>query len=83
MPIGSYIADFACRSLQVSVGVDGINHDGREDYDDIRNEAIKKHGYSVIRFSNEDVLTNVYGVLESIEHYVCDMQPTPNASLKG
>lgn len=83
MPIGNYIADFACRSLKVIVEVDGISHDGREDYDAIRSEVLNKHGYSVIRFNNEDVLTNVYGVLESIEHFVRDMQPTPNLSLKG
>jgi very-short-patch-repair endonuclease len=83
MPIGNYIADFACRSLMVIVEVDGISHDNREDYDAIRSEVLKKHGYSVIRFSNEDVLKNIYGVLESIAHFVRDVQPTPNPSLKG
>jgi very-short-patch-repair endonuclease len=69
--------------MKVIVEVDGISHDNREIYDQKRTETMKTYGYRVIRFSNDDMLSNVYGVLESIERFLCDAQPTLNPSLKG
>ncbi|MDN5928438.1 MAG: DUF559 domain-containing protein [Hyphomicrobiales bacterium] len=65
MPIGSYFADFACRSEKLIVEVDGSQH-ANSDYDRRRDEFMRAEGYSVIRFWNGDVLKDLAGVCETI-----------------
>ncbi|HEV7291171.1 MAG TPA: endonuclease domain-containing protein [Devosia sp.] len=61
-PVGPYIADFACRDADLIVELDGGQHaDNREDL--LRTQALREHGYSLIRFWNDEVLTNIDGVL--------------------
>ena len=64
-PIGGFIADFACRSARLVIELDGGQHaDSTRDAE--RTREIGRHGYIVLRFWNNDVLTNMEGVLESI-----------------
>lgn len=66
LPIGSFIADFACRERDLIVELDGGQHAAAQ-LDDIRRTAVlAEHGYRVIRFWNNDVLTNLDGVLQII-----------------
>lgn len=64
-PIGSAIADFACRSAKLVVELDGGQHANSKS-DEARTRMIEAHGYQIIRFWNNDVLNNIEGVLESI-----------------
>src|SRR5690349_16369001 len=64
--IGRYIADFACRRPMLIVEVDGDTHGYQERYDARRTAALERRGYAVARFTNEDVLTNIDGVLWKI-----------------
>jgi very-short-patch-repair endonuclease len=64
-----YIADFYCESLKLAVEVDGRIHD-RKDVrrnDRLRTRRLKRHGVTVIRFSNAQVFSNVYGILAALE----------------
>ena len=63
-PIGSHIADFACRSAHLVIELDGGQH--REAIDAPRTASIEAHGYRVIRFWNNEVLWNLEGVLSAI-----------------
>lgn len=56
-PIGDYIADFICIEKKLVIEVDGGYHNSMEQQqnDEIRTADINKMGYSVIRFSNEEV----------------------------
>jgi very-short-patch-repair endonuclease len=66
--IGQIIADFACRRPKMLVvEVDGDTHAGRERYDAMRTQLLEKHGYQVMRFTNEDVMRNLDGVLLIIQ----------------
>ena len=67
-PIGPYFADFVCRERKLVVEIDGATHATDEEVrsDAFRTEALRKHGYSVVRFVNEDVYRNLDGVLETI-----------------
>jgi very-short-patch-repair endonuclease len=65
MPVGSYFADFACRSGKLIVEVDGSQH-ANSDYDRRRDEFMRAEGYSVMRFWNGDVLKDLAGVCETI-----------------
>lgn len=64
-PIGPHVADFACRAVRLVIELDGGQHAvGVTDAD--RTRSIEAHGYTVIRFWNNDVLENLEGVVEEI-----------------
>ena len=63
--IGNAIADFACRRMKLVVEVDGSQH-ADSTTDEARTRMIESYGYTVIRFWNNDVLSNTDGVVESI-----------------
>lgn len=64
-PIGRAVADFACRSAKLVIELDGGQH-ADNTADEARTKMIEAHGYTVIRFWNNDVLSNTDGVLEEI-----------------
>lgn len=66
--IGPYIADFLCRELRVIVEVDGATHGDVIDLrrDARRTEYLEAAGYIVFRAGNQDVLTNLLGVLDGL-----------------
>ena len=64
--IGRYIADFACHAKRIIVEVDGSQHALRSAADEERTKALVANGYQVLRYWNNDVLTNIDGVLEDI-----------------
>ncbi len=64
-PIGACVVDFACRSARIVIELDGGQHADNA-ADDARTQVIEAHGYRVIRFWNNDVLTNTDGVLTVI-----------------
>jgi very-short-patch-repair endonuclease len=64
--IDRYVADFACRTARLAVELDGGQHN--EERDAARTAVIEAYGYRVLRFWNNDVLANTWGVLEAIRH---------------
>jgi very-short-patch-repair endonuclease len=66
VPLGPYFADFASHSAKLIVELDGGQHASAVDYDAERTRFIEAQGYRVLRFWNNDVLTNTDGVLERI-----------------
>ena len=66
--IGPYFADFACRELKVIVEIDGATHgEPAEIADDrVRTAFLSAEGYRVFRVYNDDVFTNLDGVLEAL-----------------
>lgn len=61
-----YIVDFYCPQARLVVEVDGSSHDGREAYDAKRSEKIGTAGVEIIRFTNEQVTSNIEYVLNEI-----------------
>jgi very-short-patch-repair endonuclease len=66
--IGDHIVDFCCLRHRLIVEVDGGQHAGKEEEekDAARTARLEAHGFKVIRFWNEDVLSGLDGVLTSI-----------------
>src|SRR5437016_5883899 len=63
--IGPFIVDFVCREKNLIVEVDGGQHS--ENAKDAERDAnLAREGYRVMRFWNNDVLTNREGVLLTI-----------------
>jgi very-short-patch-repair endonuclease len=63
--IGPFIADFVCRDRRLIVEVDGGQHVDSEK-DVVRTAYLERENYRVMRFWNNDVLTNREGVLLTI-----------------
>lgn len=63
VPFGPYFADFASHSAKLIIEVDGGQHAVAKDYDEARTQFLNGEGYRVMRFWNNDVLTNLDGVL--------------------
>jgi len=67
-PLGPYVADFACLPAKLVIEVDGGQHyeDAGRRHDARRDSFLSEHGFTVLRFSNLDILGNLSGVLETI-----------------
>ena len=64
--IGPYIADFACVEAMLIIELDGSQHADAVEYDSRRTRSLEDQGYRVLRFSNDDVLTNLEGAIEAL-----------------
>lgn len=79
--IHRYIADFACRTPQmIIIEVDGDAHDYTGQYDGRRTSYLEGLGYWVIRFSNEDVMKHLDGVLIVLRQRLMLDSPSPAAA---
>jgi len=76
VPVGPYIADFACLEAGLLVEVDGGQHDGSEG-DPVRDAFLRRHGFRILRFWNNEVLTYPEDVCEVILHRLAEGAPTP------
>ena len=64
-PIGPFIADFVCQERRLIIEADGGQH--AESAQDARRTAfLESKGYRVLRFWNNDVLSNLDGVAQVI-----------------
>jgi len=72
LSIGRYIPDFCCRSLRLIIEVDGDVHNTPEtlENDSIRSDVLEGIEYKILRFTNQEVLTNIYKVLSEIKKYL-------------
>ena len=61
-----FIADFYCHELKLVIEVDGGIHETQKQYDTLRTEIINQLKIKVIRFTNNDILTSLKLVLQSI-----------------
>ena len=66
VPFGNYVADFYCASAQLIVELDGDSHDGREGYDEARTGWLSSRSLNVVRFTNDEVHTQLDAVLVKI-----------------
>ena len=64
--IGPYIADFCCLSPKLIVELDGGQHIESQERDQRRSQELERHGFKVIRFWDNDVLTNPMAVTETL-----------------
>ncbi|MEQ8420470.1 MAG: class I tRNA ligase family protein [Arenibacter algicola] len=67
-PISRYIVDFVCLEKELIVEVDGEIHQYQLNEDAERQLLLEqKKGYTVIRFTNDEVLNNIDEVISKIE----------------
>jgi very-short-patch-repair endonuclease len=84
VPVGQYVADFACRRARVIVEVDGGQHNSEEGLlrDYVRDRWFESQGYQVLRFSNYEALKETDAVVsriaEVVEKRLAHMERSPN-----
>jgi very-short-patch-repair endonuclease len=68
VPIGPYVADFACMAARLIIEVDGAQHEEAavKARDALRTQWLEREGYRVLRFWNNELIENMEGVLEAI-----------------
>jgi len=65
-PVGHYIVDFVCLSIQLIIELDGSQHMNNESYDERRTQYLNARGFKVVRFWNNDILIQTDSVLEAL-----------------
>ena len=77
--LGAYYVDFVCISAGLVIEIDGDTH-GAElalANDALRDDYLRGRGFTVIRFSNSDVLTNAEGVFSVVASHLETRAPIP------
>lgn len=71
-PIDCYIVDFYCKDLMLAIEVDGINHSDEKakQRDELRQKKLQLLGVRFLRFNDDDILTNINGVLNTIKDWI-------------
>ncbi len=70
--VGRYILDFYCPEIRLAIEVDGSQHYSQEGkkYDVKRTTYLNNFNIRVIRFTNLEVLQNLYGVCQEIHEII-------------
>lgn len=73
--IGTYIADFACLSKKLIVEVDGLIHEHPDHKlsDEERTKWLEEKGFTVIRFTNDEVINETEKVCRSIAKILAEL----------
>ena len=84
VPIGPYVADFACLASRLLIELDGSQHGDRANKakDDKRTRWLELEGYRVIRFWNNDIAENLDGVLDTIHAALYGSRDVDSVALK-
>lgn len=66
--IGPFYVDFVCHHANLIIEVDGETHyvDGAPERDAKRDAFVRAEGYSILRFTNDDVMHNAEGVFRVV-----------------
>jgi very-short-patch-repair endonuclease len=77
VPIGSFIVDFFSTDTKLIVELDGSQHLSRDqaERDQMRDGYLKRLGFSVIRFHNNDILKGPEAVCRIIQEIIQSRLP--------
>jgi len=67
--IGNYIVDFYCAGCGVIIEIDGNSHDGKEEYDAVRDEYLRSLSLTLIHIKDIDIKRNIDKVMEMLNSY--------------
>ena len=65
--IGPYIVDFYCKEENLIIELDGSQHLENKEYDKERDKYLEILGLKVLRFWNNEINSNIEGVLQRIK----------------
>jgi very-short-patch-repair endonuclease len=78
-PIGPYVVDFVHFGARIIVGADGGQHNDSPQ-DKRRDAWLREQGFKVMRFWNNDIMSNLDGVLSTVlaAATVSPLSPAPS-----
>ena len=76
-PIGRFIADFCCPEHGLVVELDGGQHAMQAEADQRRSAFLRRRGFRVLRFWDNQVVEDIDAVLEQIVEALRDPHPYP------
>ena len=71
--IGKYIPDFCSPKAKLIIELDGSQHLDQEAYDAERTQYLELKGYTMLRFWNKDVMSDMDGVIRAIIQAMGDL----------
>jgi len=72
--IKNYIVDFFSKDLKLIIEIDGEIHKFQKRKDRNRELELKKLGYAVIRFDNEEVLNDLFNVQRTLYNFIDEFE---------
>ena len=71
-PVLNYIADFMCKELKLIIEVDGASHEIEKHWqkDQKRQQELEEAGFTVMRFTDEEVFCELDYVQRAIEQWI-------------
>ena len=77
-PVLNFVADFMCKELSLIIEVDGDSHDhpNAQKHDKDRQDKLEEAGFTVLRFTNEEVLKNLDSVCLRIDEEIVLLENT-------
>lgn len=85
-PVLKFIADFMCKEMMLIIEVDGITHWDEEviKKDKIRQKKLEDIGYTVLRFTDDEVLHDIENVERTLLGFVEEYRNVhPHAPASG
>jgi len=90
-PLDKFIADFYCYELELVIELDGATHLDPvvQEKDKIKEDRLNELGLTVLRFKDEEVITDIGDVVDRIDRYISlyeEVHPkehTPGPSREG
>ena len=76
--VGNYILDFYCDKIRLAIEVDGETHSTahQQEYDRARTEWLNSMFIRVIRFTNDEVIEDLEGVLKRLRFAITSPDPS-------
>jgi len=73
-PVDNYIADFMCKELNLILEIDGLTHSFQDvsENDKIREDKLKRLGFTILRFSDNEVLKDLDNVFRVMENFLIE-----------
>ena len=65
-PVETFIVDFVSFDKRIVIELDGVQHAKNSEYEKLRDDCLRANGFIVLRFWNNEVIENIWGVLEII-----------------
>jgi 5-methyltetrahydrofolate--homocysteine methyltransferase len=83
--IGEYNVDFVCLEKRLIIEVDGSIHNGLEqiEHDKQRTEWLESKGFKVVRYTNNQVLSDLLNTIASIQNHLSTISVAPPSGAGG
>ncbi len=75
-PFIYFIVDFFAQEIGLIIEIDGNSHSNKGDYDKMRQNKLEALGYTILRFSEGDVINNLGDVITQIQHVIYCLRET-------